>query len=50
MLIKTVLLNKDAGNVDCEYGYFVVYEENPNGILAHSVDESFANFSQSLAE
>lgn len=48
-----ILLNNDTGNVewmDCEYGYFVVYEENPNGILAHSVDELFANFSQCLAE
>ena len=48
-----ILLNNDTGNVewiDCGYGYFDVYEENPNGILAHSIDELFEKFSQSLLE
>ena len=39
-----VLFNNDTGNVewmDCGYGYFDVYEENPNGIIADSVDAFF---------
>ena len=35
-----ILFNNDTGNiewVDCGYGYFDVYEENPNGILAKSM-------------
>ena len=35
-----ILINNDTGNiewVDCGYGYFEVYEENPNGILANNL-------------
>lgn len=37
-----ILFNNDTGKiewVDCGYGYFDVYEENPNGILANSVQD-----------
>ena len=37
-----ILFNNDTGNVewiDCGYGYFDVYEENPNGIIANDIDE-----------
>lgn len=37
-----ILLNNDTGKIewiDCEYGYFDHYEENPNGILADDVQE-----------
>lgn len=37
-----ILFNNDTGKIewiDCEYGYFEVYEENPNGILAHSMQD-----------
>ena len=36
-----ILFNNDTGNVewiDCGYGYFDVYEENPNGIIANDID------------
>jgi hypothetical protein len=39
-----ILLNNNSGQVewmDCEYGYFDVYEENPNGIIADSLQEFF---------
>ncbi len=37
-----ILFNNDTGNIewnDCGYGYFDVYEENPNGIIANSIEE-----------
>ena len=37
-----ILFNNETGKVewmDCEYGYFKVYDQNPNGILADSMDE-----------
>lgn len=37
-----ILLNNDSGQVewmDCEYGYFDVYDENPNGVIANSLQE-----------
>ena len=37
-----ILFNNDTGNIewnDCGYGHFEVYEENPNGIIANSIDE-----------
>ena len=37
-----ILFNNDTGNVewnDCGYGYFDDYEENPNGIIANSIEE-----------
>ncbi|WP_160679791.1 hypothetical protein [Clostridium sp. C8-1-8] len=37
-----ILLNNNSGQVewmDCEYGYFDVYEENPNGVVANSLQE-----------
>lgn len=39
-----ILFNNDTGKVewiDCEYGYFDTYEENPNGVLANSLSEFF---------
>ena len=37
-----ILFNNETGKVewmDCEYGYFKVYEQNPNGVLANTMDE-----------
>ncbi|QLY81836.1 hypothetical protein [Clostridium intestinale] len=37
-----ILLNNDSCQVewmDCEYGYFDVYDENPNGVIANSLQE-----------
>ena len=37
-----ILFNNNTGNVewiDCGYGYFDIYEENPNGIIANDIDE-----------
>ena len=37
-----ILFNNETGKVewmDCEYGYFTVYEQNPNGIIANTMDE-----------
>ena len=37
-----ILFNNDTGNlewIDCEYGYFDTYEENPHGILAFNMQE-----------
>lgn len=37
-----ILLNNDTGNIewiDCSYGYYDVYEENPNGIFANNIQE-----------
>lgn len=37
-----ILFNNDTGNiewVDCGYGYFEVYEENPNGIIAKNIED-----------
>lgn len=37
-----ILFNNDTGKIewiDCEYGYFDVYEENPNGILANCMQD-----------
>lgn len=37
-----ILFNNDTGNVewnDCGYGYFDIYEENPNGIIANNIEE-----------
>ena len=37
-----ILFNNVNGKVewmDCEYGYFKVYEQNPNGVLANTMDE-----------
>ena len=37
-----ILFNNETGKVewmDCEYGYFNVYEQNPNGVLANTMDE-----------
>lgn len=39
-----ILFNNDTGKVewiDCEYGNFDIYEENPNGVLANSLSEFF---------
>ena len=30
--------------IDCGYGYFDIYEENPNGILANSIQEFLEKF------
>jgi len=48
-----ILLNNNSGKVewmDCEYGYFDVYEENPNGVIANSLQEFFDKCSDSRAE
>ena len=37
-----ILFNNETGKVewmDCEYGYFKVYEQNPNGVFSNTVDE-----------
>ncbi|WP_252222461.1 MULTISPECIES: hypothetical protein [unclassified Clostridium] len=37
-----ILINNDSGKVewiDCGYGYFHIYEENPNGVVANSLQE-----------
>ena len=37
-----ILFNNDTGKVewiDCGYGYFDIYEKNPNGILANSMED-----------
>lgn len=37
-----ILFNNDTGNIewiDCGYGHFDVYEENPNGIIANNIEE-----------
>lgn len=37
-----ILINNDTGKVewlDCGYGYFDIYDENPNGILADDIQE-----------
>lgn len=37
-----ILFNNDTGNIewiDCGYGYFEIYEKNPNGIIANSITE-----------
>lgn len=37
-----ILFNNDTGKIewiDCGYGYFDVYEENPHGVLANSLEE-----------
>ena len=37
-----ILFNNDTGNIewiDCGYGYFDVYEENPNGIIVNNIEE-----------
>ena len=42
-----ILFNNDTGKIewiDCEYGYFEVYDENPNGVLANSMKEFFEKF------
>lgn len=39
-------INNDTGNfewIDCGYGYFDVYEENPNGIFSATTDEFLQN-------
>ncbi|WP_154694847.1 hypothetical protein [Clostridium botulinum] len=36
------MINNDSGKVewiDCGYGYFDIYEENPNGVVANSLQE-----------
>ncbi len=46
-----ILFNNDTGKIewiDCGYGYFDVYEENPNGILANSIQEFFDKFSADI--
>lgn len=43
-----ILINNDTGKVewiDCGYGYFDVYEQNPNGILADTITELLEKFS-----
>ncbi len=47
----TILFNNDTGKiewVDFGYGYFDVYEENPNGILANSMQEFFNKLSDEM--
>ena len=42
-----ILFNNDTGKIewiDCGYGYFDVYEENPNGIMADSLGEFLEKF------
>ena len=42
-----ILFNNDTGKIewiDCGYGYFDVYEENPKGILANSMQEFLEKF------
>jgi hypothetical protein len=42
-----ILFNNDTGKIewiDCGYGYFDIYEENPNGILANSIQEFLEKF------
>ncbi len=37
-----ILINNDNGNIewlDCEYGYFDIYEENPHGIFSNTTQE-----------
>lgn len=44
-----ILFNNETGKVewmDCEYGYFKVYEENPNGVLANTMDEFIEKLSK----
>lgn len=47
----TILFNNDTGKiewVDFGYGYFDVYKENPNGILANSMQEFFNKLSDEM--
>ncbi|WP_438498108.1 hypothetical protein [Paenibacillus sp. IHBB 3054] len=42
-----ILLNNDTGKIewiDCGYGYFDTYDENPNGVLADSIEEFLGFF------
>lgn len=42
-----ILFNNDTGKIewmDCGYGYFDVYKENPNGVLANSMQEFLDKF------
>lgn len=42
-----IVLNNDTNQVewvDCGYGYFDVYEENPHGVMAGSIEEFLAFF------
>ena len=44
-----ILFNNDTGKIewiDCGYGYFDVYEENPNGIMADSLGEFLEKFEE----
>ena len=44
-----ILFNNETGKVewmDCEYGYFNVYEQNPNGVLANTMDEFIEKLSK----
>ncbi|WP_423227639.1 hypothetical protein [Paenibacillus filicis] len=42
-----ILINNDTNQVewiDCDYGHFEVYEENPNGVFANSIDDFLKMF------
>ena len=44
-----ILFNNETGKVewmDCEYGYFNVFEQNPNGVLANTMDEFIEKLSK----
>ncbi len=44
-----ILFNNETGKVewmDCEYGHFNVYEENPNGVFADNMDEFIEKLSR----
>ena len=46
-----ILFNNETGKVewmDCEYGYFDVYEQNPNGVLANNMDEFIEKLSKTV--
>lgn len=48
-----ILLNNNSGQVewmDCGYGYFDVYDENPNGVIANSLQEFFDKCIESSTE
>ena len=36
--------------MDCEYGYFKVYEENPNGVLANNMDEFIEKLKRTVVQ
>lgn len=43
-----ILINNDTGKVewiDCGYGHFDIYEQNPNGIIADTIPEFLEKFS-----